>query len=120
MGKIKPDAILKAVRKGKGGILVAHNKITAEKETVRMPDPEIVTLPMLQHIGAPCTPTVKKGDYVAIGQVVGDSDKYVSAPIHASVSGKVIAVQDVKLANGKMAPAVTIESDGERNLFEGI
>ncbi|MBQ9945105.1 MAG: electron transport complex subunit RsxC [Clostridia bacterium] len=120
MGKIKPDAILKAVRKGKGGILVAHNKITAEKETVRMPDPEIVTLPMLQHIGAPCTPTVKKGDYVAIGQVVGDSDKYVSAPIHASVSGKVIAVQDVKLANGKMAPAVTIESDGERKLFEGI
>ncbi|MBR3768768.1 MAG: electron transport complex subunit RsxC [Clostridia bacterium] len=120
MGKLSPDAILKAIGKGKGGVAVAHNKLTAEKETVRIPIPETVTLPMLQHIGAPCTPTVKKGDYVGVGQIVGDSDKYVSAPIHASVSGKVIAVQDVKLANGKMAPAVTIESDGEMKLFEGI
>ncbi len=120
MAKLKPDAILKAIGKGKGGVAVAHNKLTAEKETVRMPVPEFVTLPMLQHIGAPCTPTVKKGDYVGVGQIIGDSDKYVSAPIHASVSGKVISVQDVKLANGKMAPAVTIESDGEMKLFEGI
>ena len=120
MGKLNPDAILKAVVKGRGGVAVSHNKLTAEKETVRMDIPETVTLPMLQHIGAPCTPTVKKGDYVAVGQVVGDSEKYISAPIHASVSGKVIAVQDVKLANGKMAPAVTIESDGEMKLFEGL
>ncbi len=120
MGIIGPDAILRAVGRVKGGVSVAHNKLTAEKETVRMPAPETVTLPMLQHIGAPCTPTVKKGDYVYIGQLIGDSDKYVSAPIHASVSGKVIAVQDAKLANGKMAPAVTIESDGEMKLFEGL
>lgn len=120
MSKLKPDAILKAVSKGKGGVAVMHNKLTADKETVRMPIPDTVTLPMLQHIGVPCTPTVKKGDYVGVGQIIGDSDKYVSAPIHASVSGKVIAVQDVKLANGKMAPAVTIESDGEMKLFEGL
>lgn len=120
MGKLKPDAILKTVGKGKGGVSVAHNKLTAEKETVRIPVPEFVTLPMLQHIGAPCTPTVKKGDHVDVGQIIGDSDKYVSAPIHASVSGTVTAVQDVKLANGKMAPAVTIESDGEMKLFEGL
>lgn len=120
MADLRPDAILKAIGKVKGGVMVAHNKHTADKETVRMPAPETVTLPMLQHIGAPCVPTVKKGDTVAVGQVIGDSDKYVSAPVHASVSGKVIAVQDVKLANGKMAPAVTIESDGEMRLFEGI
>lgn len=120
MANLRPDAILKAIGKVQGGVSVAHNKLTAEKETVRMSVPETVTLPMLQHIGAPCTPTVKKGDIVAVGQVIGDSDKYVSAPVHASVSGKVIAVQDVKLANGKMAPAVTIESDGEMRLFEGI
>lgn len=120
MGKLKPDAILKAIGKVRGGVAVTHNKITAEKEIVRMPDPGIVTLPMSQHIGAPCTPTVKKGDHVDIGQIIGDSDKYVSAPIHASVSGTVTAVQDVKLANGKMAPAVTIESDGEMKLFEGL
>ena len=120
MGKLKPDAILKAIGKVRGGVAVTHNKITAEKEIVRMPDPGIVTLPMSQHIGAPCTTTVKKGDHVDIGQIIGDSDKYVSAPIHASVSGTVTAVQDVKLANGKMAPAVTIESDGEMKLFEGL
>lgn len=120
MGKLKPDAILKAVSKGRGGVYVAHNKLTAEKETVRITPPEIVTLPMSQHIGAPCTPTVKKGDKVYVGQLIGDSDKYVSAPIHASVSGTVTAVQDVKLANGKMAPAVTIESDGEMKLFDGL
>lgn len=120
MGKIKPDAILKAVGRVKGGVSVAHNKITAQKETVRIPTPQTVTLPMLQHIGAPCTPTVKKGDYVFAGQVIGDSDKYLSTPIHASVSGTVTAVRDTKLANGKTAPAVTIESDGEMKLWEGI
>lgn len=120
MGKIKPDAILKAVGRVKGGVSVAHNKITAQKETVRIPTPETVTLPMLQHIGVPCTPTVKKGDYVCAGQVIGDSDKYLSVPIHASVSGKVISVQDTKLANGRTAPAVTIESDGEMKLWEGL
>ncbi|MCH5197984.1 MAG: electron transport complex subunit RsxC [Oscillospiraceae bacterium] len=120
MGKLRPDAILKAVSKGRGGIFVSHNKLTAENETVRMPDPERVVLPMLQHIGAPCTPTVKKGDSVAVGQVIGDSDKFLSVPIHASVSGTVESVSDVKLANGTTAPAVTIKSDGEMRLFEGL
>ena len=120
MGYSGPDAILKAVSKGRGGIHVDHNKITAESEIVRMPVPETVVLPMQQHIGAPCVPTVKKGDHVDVGQVIGDSDKYVSAPIHASVSGTVTAVADVKLANGRMAPAVTIQSDGEMKLWEGI
>ena len=115
-----PDAILKAAARGRGGVKVDHAKITAERETVRIPTPERVVLPMLQHIGAPCTPTVKKGDHVDRGQVVGDSDKFLSVPIHASVSGTVSAVADVKLANGRTAPAVTIESDGENTLFAGI
>lgn len=120
MGKLKPDAILKAVNKGRGGVYVAHNKITAEKETVKVPVPEFVTLPMCQHIGAPCTPVVKAGDHVDVGQLIGDSDKYISAPIHASVSGTVTSVSDVKLANGSMAPAVTIQSDGKMKLSDSI
>lgn len=120
MGNNRPDAILKAVKKGRGGVFVSHHKLTAECETVRMPAPERVVLPMLQHIGAPCTPTVKKGDTVAVGQVIGDSDKYLSVPIHASVSGEVESVAPVKLANGTMAPAVTIRSDGEMRLAEGL
>ena len=120
MSNVRPDAILKAVAKGRGGVYVSHNKLTAECETVRMPAPERVVLPMLQHIGAPCTPTVKKGDTVAVGQVIGDSDKFLSVPIHASVSGVVESIADVKLANGTMAPAVTIRSDGEMRLCEGL
>ena len=120
MGKNRPDAILKAVSRGRGGVYVSHHKLTADMETVRMPAPERVVLPMLQHIGAPCTPTVKKGDTVAVGQVIGDSDKFLSVPIHASVSGTVESVADVKLANGTMAPAVTILNDGEMRLYEGL
>ena len=120
MSHSSSGAILKAVSKGRGGIHVAHNKLTAESETVRMPPPRTVVLPMQQHIGAPCAPTVKKGDHVDVGQLIGDTDKYVSAPIHASVSGTVTAVSDVKLANGRVAPAVTIESDGRMTLWEGL
>ena len=54
-----------------------------------MPPPDEITLPMTQHIGAPCVPCVKKGDHVYVGTKVADSDAYVSVPIHSSVSGTV-------------------------------
>lgn len=120
MGKINVPGVIKAVKKVRGGVKVAHHKNTAEMEVVRMPEPKQVILPMQQHIGAPCTPTVKVGDIVAVGQVIGDSDKPVSTPIHASISGKVTAIGNIKLANGAMAQGVTIESDGEMRLYEGI
>ena len=120
MSKLKVSGVLKAVVKVRGGVKVDHQKNTAETEVVRIPEPQKVVLPMQQHIGAPCTPTVKVGDTVAIGQVIGDSDKFVSAPIHASVSGKVSAIGNVKLPNGAVVQGVTIESDGERRLYDGI
>ncbi len=116
----KAPGVLTAVRRGRGGVRVSHNKNTAEMPVERMPIPQKVVLPMQQHIGAPCSPTVKVGDIVGVGQKVGDTDKFVSAPIHASVSGKVVAVGDVKLANGIITKGVTIESDGEMRLYEGI
>ena len=120
MSKLKVSGVLKAVVKVRGGVKVDHQKNTAETEVVRIPEPQKVVLPMQQHIGAPCTPTVKVGDTVAIGQVIGDSDKFVSAPIHASISGKVSAIGNVKLPNGAVVQGVTIESDGERRLYDGI
>lgn len=114
------DGVLTAVGKSRGGVNVFHRKNTAEFAVERMPIPKTVVLPMQQHIGAPCSPVVKVGDEVAVGQKIGDSDKFVSAPIHATVSGKVTAVGDVKLANGMISKAVTIESDGEMRLYEGI
>ena len=116
----KVAGVLTAVKKGRGGVGVSHNKNTAEMPVERMPIPEKVVISMQQHIGVPCTPIVKVGDEVAVGQKIGDSDKFVSAPIHATVSGKVTAVGDIKLANGIITKGVTIESDGEMRTYEGI
>ncbi len=116
----KLEGVLKPVAKGHGGVSVCHDKNTCSLEIVRMPAPEQVVLPMQQHIGAPCTPVVKVGDIVSVGQLIGDSDKFVSAPIHATISGKVTAVGLAKIADGSMVPSVTIESDGEMRLYEGL
>lgn len=116
----RPASVLKAVKQVKGGVHVSHHKNTAGMPVERIGAPQKVVLPMQQHIGAPCTPTVKVGDTVSVGQVVGDSDKLVSAPIHASISGKVTAVGDVSLPSGVVTKGVTIESDGEMRQYEGI
>ena len=120
MAKAVKGGVLRAVKKVRGGVKVAHHKNTAELEVVRIPTPSKVVIPMQQHIGAPCEPVVKVGDEVAVGQLIGDSDKFISAPIHASVSGKVTAIGEVKLPNGSVSKAVTIESDGEMRLWEGV
>ena len=120
MSSVKLDGVLKAVKQVRGGVHVNHNKNTADCEVVRIPVPEKVLLPMQQHIGVPCTPTVKAGDKVSVGQIVGDSDKFLSAPIHASISGTVSAVKQATLANGVITQAVEIESDGEMRLFDGL
>ena len=85
--------LIKPVKKVRGGVKVPHSKNTKDMPAKRIPAPETVTLPMNQHIGAPCEPVVKVGDYVKVGQLIGDTDAYVSAPIHASVSGKVSAIR---------------------------
>ena len=96
-----------------GGAAVPHHKNTWDIPSSTMPPPEKVILPMQQHIGAPCIPTVKKGDHVYVGTGVGDSDAYVSAPVHASVSGTVTEITQVMLTGGQMTQAVVVESDGK-------
>ena len=98
--------------KSRGGAHIPHHKITARAKSVTMPPPEKVVIPMLQNVGAPCTPIVKKGDHVYRGQKIGDSDAYISAPIHASISGTVSKIDKVKLSNGQTVDAVFIDSDG--------
>ena len=95
-----------------GGAAVPHHKNTWSIPSATMPPPQRVVLPMQQHIGAPCVPTVKKGDHVYVGSVVGDSDAYVCAPVHASVSGTVADITQVMLTGGQMTTAVVIDSDG--------
>ena len=95
-----------------GGAKVPHRKHTKEVESVIMPSPAVVTIPMQQHIGAPCKPVVSVGDEVFVGTVIGDSDAFVCAPIHSSVSGKVKNIVKINLPGGACTDAVVIESDG--------
>ena len=104
----------------KGGVAAPHRKNTAEFETIRMGVPEKVIIPMLQHIGAPCKPIVKKGDIVKVGQMIGQSEKYVSAPVHSSVSGTVTNVGSVVHSGGMYIEAVEIKTDGNQEIHESI
>ena len=110
--RIKVKGLLKAVKKGRGGVSIAHHKNTAEMRVVKIPTPPFVQIAMRQGIGAPCNPAVSVGDYVKVGQLIGDSDAYISAPVYASVSGTVTEIKDIKLSSGVMSKAVVIESDG--------
>lgn len=94
------------------GIILPHKKGTENAETIAVPCPETVKIAMSQHMGAPCLPLVKAGDEVAVGQKIGDCETYMSCPVHSSVSGKVTAVSDMILANGKSCKAVEIACDG--------
>lgn len=97
-----------------------HYKNTAGCETEVMPIPDVVKISMSQHIGAPCKPLVKKGDEVKLGQVIGDTDAFVSAPIHSSVSGKVTGIETQRNAMGGQDTLVVIEPDKKQELLEGI
>lgn len=94
------------------GIKLRHSKHTKDCETADFPLPESVVIPMSQHMGAPCNCIVKKGDTVTVGQKIGDTDAFMSAPVHSSVSGTVTEVKDYLMANGKVCEAAVIETDG--------
>ena len=79
-----------------------------------------VLLPMAQHIGAPATPIVKVGDEVKVGQLIAEPAGYVSSPIYASVSGKVVKLDTYLRPDGKSVPAIRIESDGLMTVQDGI
>ena len=102
------------------GAHVPHRKNTVNTPACRIENVDSVTLPVVQHIGAPSTVCVKVGDIVKIGTVVAEQNGFVGSTVHASVSGTVSAVSDVLLSNGKTVPAVTIKSDLEMQLDEGI
>ncbi|SDA09680.1 electron transport complex protein RnfC [Ruminococcus sp. YE71] len=98
------------------GVFLPHNKGTQDCACTELPLPDKIAVPMLMGIGAPCVPIVKKGDKVEVGQCIGDTDKLMSAPIHSPVSGKVTAVEDHLLMNGRLCKAVMIEPDGAQTI----
>ena len=97
-----------------------HYKNTAGCATETMPIPDVVKISMSQHIGAPCKPLVAKGDAVKVGQLIGDTDAFVSAPIHSSVSGTVVGIETQRSAMGGNDTLVVIETDKKQEMWEGI
>ena len=103
-----------------GGVHPKENKwYASDKETQVFPEPDIVVIPMSQHIGAPCNPLVKKGDPVTVGQKIGDNQG-LCVPVHASVSGKVKAVEMRAHTSGTTVMSVVIENDHLDTLCEDI
>ncbi|MDO4419817.1 MAG: electron transport complex subunit RsxC [Ruminococcus sp.] len=104
----------------KGGAKVPHRKNTSQCESVVLSDIPEVVIPMAQHIGAHCKTVVAKGDKVYVGTLIGDSDAFVSAPVHSSVSGEVKDIVYITLPNGVVSEAVVITSDGLYEKDPGI
>src|SRR5690554_4353763 len=77
-----------------------------------LPAPKEVVLPLSQHIGAPAQPLVSVGDEVAPGQKIAEAQGMVSAALHASIGGKVTAIEERPHPTGKMAPTIVIENTG--------
>jgi electron transport complex protein RnfC len=96
-----------------GGVHPNDCKLTAPSAIERAPLPERVFIPVQQHIGAPCSPLVNKGDQVLVGQPIASSKSFVSAPIHASISGTVKSIGPYPHPMGRDVTAVEIESDGQ-------
>lgn len=116
----KKESVLRPRGRIRGGAKLPHEKRTAELESVILPTPEEVVISMQQHIGAPCEPVVKPGDKVYVGTRIGDSDAFVSAPIHSSVSGEVTGITTIRLPAGNEVQAVVIRSDGEMTPDPGL
>ena len=103
-----------------GGVHPKENKHYAEEKCVQFfPAPDLLVIPMSQHIGAPCKPLVKKGDHVTKGQKIGDNQG-LCVPVHASVSGTIKAVEPRPHTNGTTVLSVVIENDHADELCPDI
>ncbi|MBU0551244.1 electron transport complex subunit RsxC [Myxococcota bacterium] len=107
------------------GVHPPEGKRFAEDQAIEvLPSPPLVLIPVQQHIGAPCAPTVKPRAKVQVGDVIADVKAFISAPIHASLNG--VAAKPVKttLPNGRRVEAIPITAAGEqlegRALFEDV
>ena len=97
-----------------------HKEPTEHLDLVRFADPEIAVYPLSMHLGAPANAIVAVGDYVKVGQKIGEAAGFISAPIHASVSGTVIAIEDRPHASRGSCLSIVVKSDGKNELHESI
>ena len=105
-----------------GGVHPSEKKELAEHiPLVRFPEPDTVVIPLSQHAGAPAKPIVAVGDTVAVGQKIGEIAGFISANVHSSVSGTVVAVEPrLHPTQGREVMSVVIKSDGKNTLHESV
>ncbi len=104
-----------------GGVHPSERKEYSEHlPLVRFPDPETVVIPLSQHSGAPANPAVQPGDKVKVGQVIGEQAGFISAPVHSSVSGTVVAIEERVHPATRGGLSVVIKSDGKNEIHESV
>ncbi len=96
-----------------GGVHPHDNKIAKEAAIAPLAPPAKVAISMAQHLGAPATPVVAKGDKVLVGQVIGEPSGFISGFVHSSVSGTVAAIEPRADIAGNMVPHVVIDVEGD-------
>ena len=96
-----------------GGVHPEENKISNDAAIEVMPVPQQMVVLMNQHLGAPATPIVQKGDKVKVGQLIGEAQAFMCANVHSPVSGTVLKVEPCKDAFGLAKPAVYINVEGD-------
>ncbi len=105
----------------RGGIYPpGYKEPTAHLGIEKAVEPSVVSIPLQQHAGAPCQPLVKVGDRVTVGERIGESDAFISALVHSSVSGTVKKITNIPDAGGGEVQAVVIESDGLNEVHPSI
>lgn len=106
--------VTRALRKLRGSIHPQYFKgLTAECAITTMPLPQKLFVSMAQHLGAPAKPIVAKGDVVVRGQCIAEAAGFISAPVHAPASGKVLDIDTAPTPSGAMASRIIIETDPE-------
>ncbi len=96
-----------------GGVHPEENKISNDAAIEVMPVGKQMVVLMNQHLGAPATPVVQKGDKVKVGQLIGEAQAFMCANVHSPVSGTVLKVDTCKDAFGLSKPAVYINVEGD-------
>ncbi len=96
-----------------GGVHPEENKISNNAAIEVIPVPAQMVVLMNQHLGAPATPIVQKGDKVKVGQIIGEAQAFMCANVHSPVSGTVLKVEPCKDAFGLAKPAVYIQVEGD-------
>lgn len=96
-----------------GGIHLSKHKFSSRVEIVEMALPDVVRIPVKQHIGAPAKIVVKAGEKVKVGTLLAEADGLLSASVYSSVSGEVVKIEDVDNGQGYPETMITVKREGD-------